>query len=322
MSRHDAKLGHWTPGDDACSVSGVLANSSHCLNDMSSEVTRTVGVFEETQRSRDAYEKWLSEMFRDTQEKIQKANTHAQQKCKHVLQSTDSFAARFDSELASMHEELQRELASRACKLEGLLDSLESRMEQLESGFAQQRQERIRQIEETLRPIREEVNRLTAALESERRLRRQEQNGREKWVADEKKSIYQLIDAEKFERESRFANVFQWAESEHQRLAKRQNQVDQDLNNVEREISIELQKEAQDRAAGQNEVIDGIVSFIQRYREQVTRDIEMQRPRTEALSKTINSVLLPVERFQASASTFQLSDKMTLPAEQIVKSPR
>merc|ERR1712070_598902 len=118
------------------------------------------------------------------------------------------------------------------------------------------------------------VNRLTSALEQERRKRRLQEEQRGKDLEHQVEEITRLIDAEKFAREQQVATFEQAKEKAEQQLAKRQYEAEQAIQTKVRLIRGELQEAAKTRISDQNGIVESIASFIRRYRKQVHKDTE------------------------------------------------
>eukprot|EP00439_Symbiodinium_sp_Y106_P032566 s4567_g3.t3 len=146
---------------------------------LSEEVTRTPAVFEQAQKNRDAHQKRLNEMLEETLRQIKKCRAHMQQKKKHVMDTTKSYTAKFDHELAGAERGLRRDLTEAFARMNAVVDELGVRMTDAEAALVQQREDRKRHIESTLGPIRDESQRLFDALAAETRERQLQDHKRE-----------------------------------------------------------------------------------------------------------------------------------------------
>lgn len=242
------------------------------LIEFSKVAVGTGPVFEEAQRNRDAHQKRLNEMVEETLRQIHKTRLLMQQKAKHTRATSSSYGAKFEHGISCVREELHRDFHSRAERLEDTLDGLEGRMGELEGDLKVQTGLRMVEIETILGPIRDEVVRLTGALKEEGHVRRGLEEAREKMLADEVEAFTKLIDEEKHDREQQLMEFKVLSEREFQRLEKRQLQAETSTKLDAEAQRQELRQAAKERIACQHGVIEGIASFVKRYREQVARD--------------------------------------------------
>lgn len=246
------------------------------LQKLNHEVGRTGAVFEAAQRAREAHQRQLNEMVEETLRIIAKTRGHGHQKCKHVRESTKSYIARFDHEMASLRENFRHELDDRCSRIENTFETLEGRMGELEADLDAQREVRKRLIEEQLGPIRDEEKRILAALDAEQRGRKLEEQRREKMLQDEIEAITQLIDKEKFEREQQGAAFERFANAEQHKLEKRQYQAEVERQDTAKAIKEEIQEETRERIEKQHGVTEHIAAFVKRYRGQVLKELAVQ----------------------------------------------
>lgn len=256
------------------------AQSLDCL---SAEVDKLDDVFQEAQRNREIHQKRLNEMIQDTLRQIQKARSHMQQKSKHVRDTTVSFTAKFEHELSCAQELLRREMEEVVVGMDEGIDVLEVRIGELEGDLKTQHQLRMTHLETCLGPIRDECKRLTETLEEERRARRQQENKREKLLADEVEKMTKLIDDEKSVQEQQLAEYHKFVDAEQQKIAKRQYQIEKETKQVAAGVRNDLQKAVKERVVCQAKVVESIASFVKRYREQMGREVDLhndKRPNT------------------------------------------
>jgi hypothetical protein len=238
------------------------------------EVDRTGASLEEAHRARELHQKRLNEMLEGTLRQIQKARSHMKQQARSVRETTKSYSTKIEHDFSCMCVELRQDFSERAKVIDGTLEGLSGRLTDLEQNLNVQREERITQTREILEPIRVEVNRLTNALEKERKDRRLQEEQREKDLEHQVEEITRLIDAEKFAREQQVAGFERAKEKAEQQLAKRQYEAEQAIQTKVRLIRGELQEAAKTRISDQNGIVESIASFIRRYRKQVHKDTE------------------------------------------------
>eukprot|EP00928_Gymnodinium_smaydae_P040386 TRINITY_DN2738_c0_g1_i1.p1 TRINITY_DN2738_c0_g1~~TRINITY_DN2738_c0_g1_i1.p1 ORF type:complete len:355 (-),score=101.42 TRINITY_DN2738_c0_g1_i1:85-1053(-) len=244
------------------------------LDNFSEHVTSMPQVYEEALRNRDLNQKHLTEMIEDTLKHIQKAQAHTILKARHVRDTSTSYAAKFEHDIYGAREEMRRDLADRTAKIEGAVEALEGRIGELEEDLERQREFRMQHTEEVLGPIRDEVARLTAALETERRERRLEESRREKMLNEQVDDFTRLLDAEKFDRGQHLASFERFTGERQRKLEKRQYQVEQETADTINLFNEELKAASQERIRVQHQVIESIASFVKRYHEQLSGEFE------------------------------------------------
>lgn len=246
------------------------------LDKLSEDVGAMPQVYDNGQRHRDMHQKALNDMVEDALRHIQKARGHVGQQARMGKDTVTSYSAKFEHDINSTREALRHDLAERTVRIEEVAAELEGRMDKLEADLATQQAFREGHCEEILGPLRDDVLRLGAGLEAERRARRGEEVRREKLLNDEVEAMTQLIEAEKFERGRQLAEFERWAANQEELLAKRQHQGERATQDTVRVYKQELEVTAQERIKVQHRVIDSIASFVKRYHEQLAKDQEEQ----------------------------------------------
>eukprot|EP00931_Biecheleriopsis_adriatica_P094163 TRINITY_DN67847_c0_g1_i1.p1 TRINITY_DN67847_c0_g1~~TRINITY_DN67847_c0_g1_i1.p1 ORF type:complete len:281 (+),score=91.83 TRINITY_DN67847_c0_g1_i1:80-922(+) len=252
-------------------------NQEKLLFHLSEEVGRTPAVFEQAQKNRDAHQKRLNEMLEETLRQIKKCRSHMQQKSKHVMDTTKSYSAKFEHEMQACKEFIRRDLKEAFTSMNAAVDELEVRMTASEAALRAQTEHRKQHIEATLGPIRDESQRLWTALQAESRERREQDQAREKDLADEVEAINGLLDSEKFDREQQLISYERWADAEQQQLAKRQYQMQKQVQDTTQDIRTEHHNQIKARVETQHAVVESIAAFIHKYRDQVDKDIANQK---------------------------------------------
>eukprot|EP00930_Biecheleria_cincta_P090475 TRINITY_DN79861_c0_g1_i1.p1 TRINITY_DN79861_c0_g1~~TRINITY_DN79861_c0_g1_i1.p1 ORF type:complete len:281 (-),score=61.06 TRINITY_DN79861_c0_g1_i1:123-965(-) len=266
----------WLSGDIRRKAREFKDNQEKLLVHLSEEVGKTPAVFEQAQKNRDAHQKRLNEMLEETLRQIKKCRAHMQQKCKHVMDTTKSYGAKFEHELNTVRETLRRDMSASFAQMSGAIDELEQRMTESEAALVRQREDRIRHIETTLGPIRDESQRLCTALDQESKARRLQDEGREKLIADEVEHFNRLLDKEKFDRDQHMMSFERWADAEQQQVAKRQYQMEKEVRDTSKDIRMEHHNHCKARVETQHAVLESIASFVHKYRDQVDKDTSLQ----------------------------------------------
>jgi len=236
------------------------------LDALSAEVARMPAAYREAQQGRDLQQRRLNELLEETVRQIKKARAHMQQKSKHVMDTSKTYTAKFEHELAGLRELLRRDLGEAVDALEAELKALEVRMAEAEVALQEQTRNRKADIEANLGPIRDEGLRLTAALENERRVRRLQEEERDKLLLDEIEAVTKIIDQEKFAREHQLTNFLHWQDAEHQRVAKRQYELEKETRDTVAALRTRHQATAKERIDSQHRIVESIASFVRRYR--------------------------------------------------------
>jgi len=266
----------WLTGDVRRKVREFKSHQERLLVQLSDEVGRTPGVFEQAQKNRDAHQKRLNEMLEETLRQVKKCRAHMQQKSKHVMDTTKSYAAKFDHEVSTVRETFRRDMDVSFCQMNEAIDELELRMTESEAALVRQREDRIRHIETTIGPIRDQSARLWSALQEESKARRLQDEGREKQVADEVEAFNVLLDKEKFDREQQMMTFERWADAEQQQVAKRQYQMEKEVRASTKDIQMEHHNHSKARVETSHAVLESIASFLHKYRDQVDKDTALQ----------------------------------------------
>lgn len=263
-----------TQGQRVSTLKPEKQSGQQLLAGLNGEVKCTGAAFDEAHRHREAHQRKLNEMLEATLRQIQKSRSHMMQQAAKVRLTTKSFSTKFEHDFACMRDELKKEFAERAVVIDTSLDGLDQRMEALEQDLETQRQFRKTLVGGLLQPISDQVMKLRDSLETERRDRQLEEEGRERMLAHSVEEITRLLDAEKFAREQQVAEFNSSTDSEQQSLAKRQYQVETEIGDRLRVTRTALEQATKERVMDQNGVVESIASFVRRYREQVSKETD------------------------------------------------
>lgn len=250
------------------------SHQARLLNEMTKNVDAMPEIYEDAQRKREVYMQRLTDMIEETLRQIIKARHGMEQKAKHVRDTMTSYGAKFDHDLSCTREDLRRELADKATKLEDVLSSLENRVVEIEGDLQKQHEFRVAHVEETLGPIRDEVWRIHEGLEAERKARRKQEAEREKILAEEVELFTKLLDAEKFDRSQQLGAFHDWVNLQQQSVAKRQYQVEREVRDTSKSRRSDFEESTKERIAVQHRVIESIASFVKRYHEQLQKELD------------------------------------------------
>merc|ERR1719198_865387 len=117
--------------------------------------------------------------------KTKKERAYMQQKAKHIMDTTKSYSARFEHEIAGTDENLVKELNTAVAKMEEVIEAANERMAEAEEALRKQHILRKEHAEKNLGPLRDQAAELMKALDAEQRSRRLQEERREKALLDE-----------------------------------------------------------------------------------------------------------------------------------------
>jgi hypothetical protein len=239
------------------------------LESLASTMDQTPAVFGEASRNRAMYQKHLVQKLEETLRLSKNARAHLLQKAKHVRDTAGSCTSKFEHEMSMARNRMQDDLSELDTVVQERLSGLEQHMSEAEAALETQVQMRKAHIEATLGPIRDEAARISAALIAERKARKLQEEAREKMLADEIQEITTLIDKEKVARTLQFKEIAEHADSQEQRVAKHQYQLDKQTREKVQSIRAAHQAIVNERLTKQHQITESIASFIKRYREKM-----------------------------------------------------
>jgi len=252
------------------------------LDALAAEIGRTAVVFQEAGKSQDSS---MAEQMEETVRKLKKERAYMGQKAKHIMDTSKSYSARFEHEIAGSDEALSKELNNAVTKMEEAIAAADERMGEAEAALQEQHRLRLEHAEKNLGPLRDQAAALTKALDAERRARRLQEERREKLLADEVEAVNRLMDEEKFSREQQLMEFAHWANAEQQHAAKRQYHIEKETRDLVSEIRHDHQAMARDRVESQHRIIESIGAFVSRYRGHMSKEVQQALADLDLTSK-------------------------------------
>jgi hypothetical protein len=242
------------------------------LDGLASGIAETQRVFHEIAKGSDHGP--MTEQMEEVVRKIKKERAYYVQKAKNIMDTTQSYSARFEHELSTTDEALAKELANAVSKVEEVVDAANAKCAEVEEALAEQHRMRVAHAEANLGPLRDQANALVAALDQEQRGSRLMEERREKSMTDEVEAIAKLIDEEKFSREQQLMELASWANAAQQKSAKKHYQVEKETRAAVVDVRVEHQKMAHMRIESQHRIIESIGAFVSRFRGHMSKEAE------------------------------------------------
>merc|ERR1712167_388029 len=155
------------------------------------------------------------------------------------------------------------------------IKNLEERAEKLQIGLDKEKADRIRETEEVLGPIRKQVAKLISSLEKEQRIRRRREEEMMKKLDDAVENLNNTIDIEKANREQKQKDMLDDNAHELKNLLQRQKKIELTTGDKTEELRSDLENEARYRVDAQNNVVENVTGFIQRFQENIKEEGQM-----------------------------------------------
>lgn len=245
------------------------------LNKLAAGVERMSSVFEEEKHAREEQRKIMDLLHAHTMEQVQEVRKYMQQLHVEMQQKIQDFSTKFDHELDDMKEELIARLKEKIAAMTVRMQSLEERAEKWKVGLDEERAERIRQTEQVLNPIRKQIAKLIHFLGREQRIRRRRQEEMLKALDTAVENLNRTADVEEATREQKQKDMLDDDAWEFRRLENRQRQISLSTAEMIEEPQSSLDHEVTHRVDAQNNVVETVTSFMQRFRENIREESQM-----------------------------------------------
>eukprot|EP00746_Dinoflagellata_sp_MGD_P162114 gnl/MRDRNA2_/MRDRNA2_89531_c0_seq1.p1 gnl/MRDRNA2_/MRDRNA2_89531_c0~~gnl/MRDRNA2_/MRDRNA2_89531_c0_seq1.p1 ORF type:complete len:302 (+),score=85.35 gnl/MRDRNA2_/MRDRNA2_89531_c0_seq1:71-976(+) len=245
------------------------------LNSLSAGVERMSSVFEEANRAREEQRRMMDLLHERTMEQIGDARKYMEEMMAEMSKKMEDFVSRFENELDSTKEDLMTALKVKVAAMTAHIQNLEERARKMQAGLDKEKADRIRETEEVLGPIRKQVAKLISSLEKEQRIRRRREEEMMKALDDAVENLNNTVDIEKANREQKQKDMLDDNASELKHLVNRQRKIELSTGDKTEELRSDLQNEARYRVDAQNNVVENVTSFIQRFQENIKEEGQM-----------------------------------------------
>eukprot|EP00746_Dinoflagellata_sp_MGD_P111982 gnl/MRDRNA2_/MRDRNA2_48849_c0_seq1.p1 gnl/MRDRNA2_/MRDRNA2_48849_c0~~gnl/MRDRNA2_/MRDRNA2_48849_c0_seq1.p1 ORF type:complete len:300 (+),score=88.48 gnl/MRDRNA2_/MRDRNA2_48849_c0_seq1:55-954(+) len=253
----------------------VVTEQTQKLNSLSAGVERMSSVFEEANRAREEQRRMMDLLHERTIDQIRDTHRYMEEIMAEMSKKMEDFVTKFDHELDGTKDELMTALKVKVAALTAQIKNLEERSRKLQAGLDQERADRIRETEEVLAPIRKQVAKLISSLEKEQRIRRVREEEMMNALDDAAENLNNTVDIEKSNREQKQKNLLEDNAYELRHLINRQRNIELLVGDKTEELRSDLENEARYRVDSQNNVVENITSFIQRFQENIKEEGEM-----------------------------------------------
>jgi len=253
----------------------VVTEQNQKLNSLSDGVEKMASVFGEERLAREENRRMMDLLHERTMEQIRDARKFMEKTMAELAKKMEEFVGKFDNELESTREELLLALKEKITVLTAQIKSLEKRGEQVQIGIHKEKAERIKETEDRLRPIRKQIAKLINSLEKEQRIRRRREEEMMKALEDAFENLNNTVDIEKANREQKQKDMLDDNAYELKHLINRQKKIELNAGDKTEELRADIQTEANFRVVAQDNVVENVTGFIQRFQENIKEEGEM-----------------------------------------------
>jgi len=253
----------------------AVTEQNQKLNSLSAGVERMSSVFEEANRAREEQRRMMDLLHERTMEQIRDARKYMEEMMAEMRKKMEDFVTKFETELDGTKEELMIALKEKVAQMSAHIKNLEERAEKLQIGLDKEKADRIRETEEVLGPIRKQVAKLISSLEKEQRIRRRREEEMMKALDDAVENLNSTVDIEKANREQKQKDMLDDNATELRHLVNRQKKIELSTGDKTEELRSDLENEARYRVDAQNNVVENVTSFIQRFQENIKEEGQM-----------------------------------------------
>merc|ERR1719335_237923 len=253
----------------------AVTEQNQKLNSLSAGVERMSSVFEEANRAREEQRRMMDLLHERTMEQIRDARRYMERMMEEMSKKMEDFVQKFEGELDTTKEELFEALRVKVAAIMKHIENLEARAQKMQEGLDKERADRIRETEEVLGPIRKQVAKLISSLEKESRIRQRREEEMLKVLDDAAESLNHTVDVEKASRNQKQQDMIDDNTEEIRHLVNRQKKLELSSGDKTEELKLDIETEAKHRVDAQNNVVENITSFIQRFQANIKEEGKM-----------------------------------------------
>lgn len=238
-------------------------------------VERMSHVFEEEKFAREEQRRIMDALHKRTMEQIADARRYMEEMMAEVAVKIQDFGTKWDHALDETRDQLLVVLKEKVAALTARIKILEERSQKLQVGLDQEKVERIKETEARVRPIWKQVGKLIHCLGKEQRIRRRREEEIMKALEDAAESLNNNVDVEKANRAQKQKDMIDDNAYELRRLQNRQKKI---VLTTEEDIEVpqeDLEHEVSTRVDSQNNVVEEITCFMERFRENLREEAQM-----------------------------------------------
>lgn len=245
------------------------------LATLTKQVEGMSSVFDEANKAREEQRRMMDERHADVLRRISSTRDYIQSESRRLHDTLKSFQSKFTFDLNELNTELFKALNTSVAEVRSSIQEVETQLTVLEKDLVKEREERIKSTEEILISMRRQADRLTEGLEKETKIRIAREEEMTKFLQDTVEDLHRTLDTEKFRREQEQMALKEDLDSEQQRLAKRQYQIEKFFEAQVKKLKLSLEEETQNRNDMQDDIVDSVTRFIMALQDNIKDEAKM-----------------------------------------------
>jgi hypothetical protein len=253
----------------------VVTEQNQKLNSLSDGVERMASVFEEASRGREEQRRMMDLLHAKTMEQIQDARRYMEETMAEMSKKMEDFVAKFENELDETKDDLLARLKEKITALTAHIKHLEVRAANMQVAMDEEKAERKRETEQRLIPIRKQVAKLISSLDKEQKIRRRREEEMMKALDDAYENLNNTVDIEQVNRQQKQKDMLDNNAVETRHLINRQKKIELSTGDRTEELRSDLENEMRYRVDCQNNVVENVTGFIQRFQENIKEEGQM-----------------------------------------------
>lgn len=238
-------------------------------------VDRMSSAFEDATRTKHEKRTMMDDMHETMLERVEQTRSDIEETLQELGVHLEAFYKEYEQKRRTTFELLHRDEQERIAKINKHFDYLDQRCKNLSAAIVEERESRLRDTRAIIDPARRSVELLTDQLAKEQKIRRARNKELKQELEDAANRMIASIEVETRNREVRHDNMFKEMDKEMQRLDKREAHVAKcNVEEIEK-LDRDIESEKQLRIKGQDQIVEKITDFIQRFQAHVKEEGEM-----------------------------------------------
>jgi len=238
-------------------------------------VDRMSSAFKDATKAKAEKRRMMDDMHETSMERVAQTRAEMEKMLSELAVYLQSFYTEYDEKLRTTLEELRLEEEERIAGIHARFQVLEKRQKALAEAIAEETRTRLHNTEMILGPARRSVELLVVDLDKEQRIRHTRNEELKQRMEDAVRVLRDHIIVENKNRIEKHEQVRKECELDVARIKTRQEQIEQvNIEKVE-ELRVAVENEEKLRKEGQDQVVEKITSFIQRFQAHIKEEGEM-----------------------------------------------
>lgn len=257
-------------------ASGAGEKQQIKLNHLGAGVHRMAAAFEDATRIKEEKRQMMDDMHDHTLQQVESTRQTTETLLAELAEHIKGFMNEFKEKLRDNFDELDSDRMQRMAKVAARYDKLEARARSLSAALDEERAGRLRDTELIMQPIRKQVAELSGTLDKEQKIRRTRNAELNKRMEESVAHLQNACENELASGWKKREECQKECETELIRLDERRHtQVEKSTRGEIQSLKEDIDGENHHRKHGQDQIVERITDFIQRFQQHVREEGEM-----------------------------------------------